>query len=339
MSVNSLASIIIPAYNAERTINKCVDSALRQSRERVEVLVIDDGSNDETATICHALAQETSRLAFFKVPHRGVSATRNYGIAKASGEWVLFLDSDDVLPEDAADILIRTAEDSGADIAAGAMSFEDVSGLSATVEKRFGGTRRIDSLSADFERLYDRNYLQSSCSKAFNRQALLNHSLSFDEKLSSYEDMDFVLHCLAMGMTLSVTDEVCYRYLRRSSGSGSTTYKSDMTDQMELVASRFISFWHSHLSALSECDCWAYVVRFLVVAINNSAAAKVSASERVLLIKDAFTREVFSEVAVKAAVFPNRYSELLVHAGARGNYREVLLLATLRNRVRSRHVA
>lgn len=339
MSGSSLISVIIPAYNAERTIKKCINSALRQSYENVEILVIDDGSNDETAAICSSLAKITPQLVYFRVAHRGVSAARNYGIAMAKGEWILFLDSDDVLLEHAIEDMVYTAGHFGTDISAGAMSFEAASGLSDPVEMRFFDTRRIDYLSSCFEKLYKSNYLQSSCSKVFNRRALLNHALYFDERLNSYEDLDFVLRCLSAGLTMSVTDKVCYRYLRHTNGSGSTTYKADMTNQMELVASRFVCFWRSQLSDLNEHDCWEYVVRLLVVAVNNAAAAEVPASRRILLIKDVFVRKIFSEAAAKANVFPNRYSELLVHAGLRGNYLGVLLLATLRNRVRSRHVA
>ncbi|WP_155443315.1 glycosyltransferase family 2 protein, partial [Streptococcus pneumoniae] len=91
-------SIIIPIYNAEKTIKNCVDSALKQNLESLEVILVNDGSNDSTAEILNQY-DRNSRVKIFHQLNKGVSTARNKGLSHASGEYVFFLDSDDILDD------------------------------------------------------------------------------------------------------------------------------------------------------------------------------------------------------------------------------------------------
>ncbi|EFO54161.1 glycosyl transferase, group 2 family protein [Streptococcus infantis SK1302] len=91
-------SVVIPVYNAEKTIKNCVDSALKQNLESLEVILVNDGSNDSTAEILNQYDSNT-RVKIFHQLNKGVSAARNKGLSHASGEYVFFLDSDDVLDD------------------------------------------------------------------------------------------------------------------------------------------------------------------------------------------------------------------------------------------------
>lgn len=92
---NPQVSIIIPIYNAASFIHRCVDSVLRQTYQNFELLLIDDGSKDESNTICDEYAQKDARIKVFHKENGGVSTARNLGIKKASGEWITFIDADD----------------------------------------------------------------------------------------------------------------------------------------------------------------------------------------------------------------------------------------------------
>ena len=92
-------SIIVPVYNAERTLRKCVDSILSQEYKDFELLLVDDGSKDGSPLICDEYAEQDERVKVFHKPNGGVSSARNLGLDHAQGEWVTFIDSDDYLTE------------------------------------------------------------------------------------------------------------------------------------------------------------------------------------------------------------------------------------------------
>lgn len=92
-----LISIIVPVYNSEKTIIRCVDSILQQTYRNFELLLINDGSKDSSGTICDEYAQKDSRIRVLHKANGGVSSARNLGLDNAKGEWITFCDSDDTV--------------------------------------------------------------------------------------------------------------------------------------------------------------------------------------------------------------------------------------------------
>lgn len=108
-------SIIIPVYNAEKYINQCIDSVLSQTYKNIELFLVDDGSTDGSAMICDKYAEEDSRVKVIHQINSGCAKARNTGIEQASGDWILFLDSDDWLEADTCEVLMQTAISQDAD--------------------------------------------------------------------------------------------------------------------------------------------------------------------------------------------------------------------------------
>lgn len=106
---DSLISIIVPVYNSENTLRRCVDSILAQTYQNFELLLIDDGSKDCSGEICDEYATIDSRVRVFHQENRGVSSARNVGLDNAYGEWITFCDSDDYLEVDALKIYSKYA--------------------------------------------------------------------------------------------------------------------------------------------------------------------------------------------------------------------------------------
>ncbi len=95
MEYNKVVSVIIPIYNVEKYIVKCVQSVINQSYKQLEILLIDDGSTDSSGEICDTLLVEDSRIKVFHKENGGLSSARNYGIEQATGDYITFIDSDD----------------------------------------------------------------------------------------------------------------------------------------------------------------------------------------------------------------------------------------------------
>ena len=103
---NALISIIIPAYNTAPYIHRAIESSIRQTHKNVEIIIVDDGSQDDTLKVAESFAAKDERVRVFHQNNAGVSAARNYGIREAHGEYLMFLDSDDWLEDDAAEFLL-----------------------------------------------------------------------------------------------------------------------------------------------------------------------------------------------------------------------------------------
>ena len=106
-----LISVVVPVYNAEKTIQQCVDSILSHDNKNIELILVDDGSKDLSPSICDEFTAKDERVKVFHKPNGGVSAARNLGIENARGKWVTFIDADDYLTEGYLDGVAEHDED------------------------------------------------------------------------------------------------------------------------------------------------------------------------------------------------------------------------------------
>lgn len=117
--MSELISVIVPVYNAESYLHLCIDSVLKQSYQNIELVLIDDESTDNSASICKEYVEKDTRVKYIHVPNGGVSYARNIGIEHATGVYISFLDCDDWLVDGALEYLYQKAVEHDADISMG----------------------------------------------------------------------------------------------------------------------------------------------------------------------------------------------------------------------------
>lgn len=216
--MKALISIIVPVYNTEEYLQKCVQSVLKQSYPYFELLLVDDGSRDGSAEVCKALCDADQRVRFLPQPHRGVSATRNAGIDAAKGEYIFFLDSDDTIYPRILEALVELCESTGA-----ALATEVYRHIETTDVHSY-----MDSLDVESNTVWEYTYMDnpealrqfSSRENGYNfhgiggkmvrRNAL--GTLRFDEKLENGEDTIFVYQLLDRGLDAVILWEEWYEY-------------------------------------------------------------------------------------------------------------------------------
>ena len=113
-------SIIVPVYQAQSSLDRCIKSLLRQTLSDIEIILVDDGSTDQSPSICDHYEAEDPRIQVIHKPNEGVSAARNDGLLAARGEWVIFCDSDDWMEPYACELLCQTGTEKHVDVVLGA---------------------------------------------------------------------------------------------------------------------------------------------------------------------------------------------------------------------------
>lgn len=194
--VQGLVSIIIPCFNYGRYLRQCVESLFRQSYTQWECVIIDDGSTDETPAICAQLANADPRVHGFRQVNAGLSAARNTGIRHATGEFVQFLDADDLLqPEKLAAHINFLQRNSSVDIVSGEGAYVDETGM--------GAARPWPAPPVEGEgpvvlaTLIPENPLMVHCPVI--RSNVIDRVGMFDETLRGHEDWEFWLRCALRG--------------------------------------------------------------------------------------------------------------------------------------------
>ena len=193
-----LVSIIIPVYNREKTLEYCLNSVLQQTMSDFEVIIIDDGSTDNSANICKAYVLQDSRIRYFYKENGGVSSARNLGILKAKGEWITFVDSDDYIMPYHLNVTIEA--DSECDQILTELGHETqdnvISGfLIADNEcktKIYSGNKKVLTYLFDKRNPY-KNKICFCTTRFFKTALVKRHQMKFREELSLDEDLLFAM--------------------------------------------------------------------------------------------------------------------------------------------------
>jgi len=198
-------SIIVPIYNAEKYLKKCLDSLKHQTKEELEFILINDGSTDSTAEIIKEYIDSDKRIRYFENKNQGIGKTRNFGITKATGKYIMFLDSDDYIEEDTCRILFEKAEHSKLDIVI--CDFYKVYSNKENEEIRTKSFKN-SSLKDNPEIL---NEFLCPWAKLYRRDLIEKHEIKFIENLK-YEDAPFVAIALDKASKIGKVDECLFAY-------------------------------------------------------------------------------------------------------------------------------
>lgn len=223
-------SVVVPVYNAEKTIERCVNSISGQSFQDLEILLIDDGSKDESGSICDRLAGQDERIMVVHKANQGVSATRNKGMEMASGKYLLFVDCDDYLPKDYCEAMVKAREEQGEDVYCW-------TALQIVSENHSVGEQMLSYEDAEYS-LADRRdvlkfsaryLLNSPVNKLYRMQVIRQNGLKMDETISIAEDLLFNLCYLeAVGnCRIVLLNKVAYFYVRNGQASLDHGYRPD----------------------------------------------------------------------------------------------------------------
>lgn len=222
--MSPIFSVIIPVYRAAHTVERCVESIERNTFKDLEIVLIEDGSPDESGEICEKLSEKYSNV---KIIHNdknyGVSYTRNRGLEVATGEYIVFADSDDWVDEQYyAEFFVAIQKYAPRLIICGYVNHDEKQN-GRSDEYRWGDTDllREVSLSTELNALYDACLLQQLWNKAFLASVIRDYHIRFDESINIGEDFRFILAYLEVTRPKKVVliNKALYHYMRDQDGS------------------------------------------------------------------------------------------------------------------------
>ena len=194
----SKVSVIIPVYNAEKSLSRAVDSVLKQTFSDFELILIDDGSKDLSASICDKYVQFDKRISCFHLTNGGVSRARNHGLEQAQGEFIVFLDADDWFESDYLERLLELQKKNDADIVAAGCVFKypdsssQVSDWYPLERVSYSGGKEIYYLLKKRECIY-----YCIWDKLYRRALLKKNNIRFEPSLTIGEDSLFAYTAIA----------------------------------------------------------------------------------------------------------------------------------------------
>lgn len=323
-------SIIIPAHNVEEYIEKCLESAINQSEKDIEIVVVDDGSSDMTGMIIARMAKKDNRIIFISQKNTGVSSARNNGINHASGEYLLFLDSDDWLELNAVEVLLSALVDKNNVLVCSECYFVEykdelfVRNQQGMNNNECSIDREEALLKAGIASQYK---LLSSCYKLFKREVLAEKNIRFDKSIYYGEDGLFVFEYLLNMEGIVYTPIPLWNILDRPGSATNANYNPKMItsltaiDKMLKVGKGHITTQVVHnLRALkAERAIWILNNYLSVDRKNNDGfvAARRALREdwRYLVMRNKKVKTLVQCILMQ--IFPERILQMLIKVNER----------------------
>lgn len=236
-----MISIIIPMYNSSDTIIDTIKSVLQQKYKNIEVVVVDDGSSDDSFSKVKECFQSNDQVKILRQDNKGVSAARNLGISKSTGEYLTFVDADDQVSEDIYINLLNSLKEFNSDITFTNIEIVDFNGKSH-LENNLGnlklaGKQILDQFLPRFlagnDYDYESDLIKGSVCRILVRSDIIRKgNITFMEELTYMEDLIFILQVLLVSNRVSTIDSYDYYYIHRSN-STVFSYQQNLFQQFD----------------------------------------------------------------------------------------------------------
>lgn len=258
-------SIIVPVYNVKNYVEKSVSSILAQTYPHLQLILVDDGSTDGSASICDAYAAKDPRIIVIHQPNGGVSKARNAGLERATGEWILFVDSDDYVDHDYCRRMLDAAQQCGADVAIARPTAEQLPETHKYNASEIGLLKRT-CLAYD-ESQFGYN-IDGPWGKLFRNSVIQKHIIRFPEILARSEDAYFCATVYEHTSNICCLNWFGYYHVERE-GSLCHRFAPDAPEMLERIlienqkwVQRYhpdeptyqAALWHRVLPGIDECE-------------------------------------------------------------------------------------
>lgn len=243
--MNDLISIVVPVYNVEKYLVKCVNSLIEQTYKNIEILLINDGSTDESLKICNNLSKLDSRILVYDKKNGGLSDARNYGIERVKGKYILFVDSDDYINKDMINILYENLKNNNCDISVcGIQKYDDNTLPIENISKK--EKNRVYLSTEDIiNSMVKDNFVQNYATNKLFSIKLFNE-IRFPVK-KNYEDIQTIYRLFLKSKGMVVSPLKLYYYYQRNDSIHATYSDKNILDLFDAINSRYTNLKNLNL--------------------------------------------------------------------------------------------
>ena len=264
-------SIIVPVYNVENYLERCVESILKQTYTNFELLLINDGSTDQSGELCDQLVSKNGNIKVFHLKNAGVSNARNVGIQNSTGEWITFVDSDDFITNDYLETLI-SAVDGDDSIGFSIARLHHIKNGQITELPVFSGKEEKWSTEQTMRELLTTSKTSFfPVAKLFRREIISDFTFNTDYHLA--EDALFLTEVLLKTKCTSIfIDKPIYYYDHRQ-GSATTSVNNHVFDTIEvykIIISEVFQRFPKLRTELVNRECWSYITVYDKIIFTDS---------------------------------------------------------------------
>ena len=234
-------SVVIPVYNVEEYLKKCVDSVLSQTETDFECILVNDGSTDNSGALCDEIAKQDSRIRVIHQENTGLGGARNTGIREAKSDWLLFIDSDDYIEPQTLDLTLKEAEKTDADMVIFAIRSVNDAGKQLAVLNDSVEHRRVYSPQKDTFLLKG---MVTACNRICKKSLFTDFNIYFPSKVW-YEDIRTTTKLLAHSKQVVYIENVLYNYLMRE-GSITKNVNADRNSEILEAFEDILSYFKAN---------------------------------------------------------------------------------------------
>lgn len=301
MSSAPKISVIVPIYNVEKYLKKCLDSLASQTLKDIEVILVNDGSTDRSGEIMHQYAAKFSNFYAFDKTNGGLGQARNFGVTFAKGRYIAFVDSDDFVEPAAYEKMYSTAELTHSDLVIGnVIRFNAYKKFPSVLhQKVFRGTKLKTHVTRDHELIYD----TTAWNKLFRTSFWKANHFSFPEKML-YEDIPITFPAHYLATTVDVLEDVVYAWRFRSFGDHSITQSrtdiSNLRDRLKAI-DMLNNFFEDQMITGELCEAKDYKLLStdFLLYMNKLPAADSAYADYLLRYVTEYLREVPEKVLLR----------------------------------------
>lgn len=306
-STTPTISVIVPVYNAEKYLRRCIDSVLAQTYTDFELLLIDDGSKDKSGEICDEYAQKDARVRVFHKENGGVSSARNLGLDNAKGEWITFVDSDDWAKPYYIEHLVASIDGADLVVAYATICKKDEN----AVEEHYQACR---VLSDNFSILFTKNAMSwhtSPWSKLYNTQIIQTNDLRFEEDVRIGEDAIFLYTYMLLTKVINIVSYTDYCYQSEVGGSLTkriNSFESEWNGMQKIIAVVNRMVRERKLSDKAKTELQWLKASYMNRVLNSLYCNGVSRKQRIEVLKsldlDCYVHNIYPDtIRFKMYVF------------------------------------
>jgi len=269
----SKVSIIVPVYNREKALKRCVDSILNQDHRDIEVILVDDGSRDDSFKIISEYARNDERVIAIHKENGGVSSTRNKALSVASGDYIQFLDADDWIPFDSTKLMVREMEEKGVEMVIG-----DFYRVVDDKVSRKGSIREAGVLTrneyADKMMLTPADFYYGVLwNKLYRKEILDKYHITMDENISYCEDVIFNLEYLLHVTNVAVLKAPVYYYVKTEGSLVAQNLSLEKTVKMKTSVIRYYNDFYRNILDEEDYEERKPIIYGYLVAFSTDAFA------------------------------------------------------------------